>query len=336
MTTTDSSADAADRMAEQAAGWHAGSHRDDFDWHGFTVWLEADPHHRAVYDEIARIDALVAQNAGALMEHHVWSEDTIPVARPAWRRWLAGGAAVAAAAVAVVVLRPAAPAPQDIVQATGAGAATIALGDGSRVVLAPHSRLAIAPGGRALRLDGEAWLEIRHRPDRALTVTAGGLTITDVGTAFDVSASPAGVRVGVASGAVSVAAPGLARPLALGRGQQVIYDAAADSANVARVDPGTMGGWQSGHLTYDAAPLSLVVADLARYAAEPIVVAPEAQARRFSGTLALAGARHGVAGTHATAARRALDDLAGFMGLTVVRGAHGLVLGPRGGAAPGH
>jgi len=327
--------DDADPIDAAAAIWHAGIDRADFDWSGFTLWLEADPRHRAAYDEIARIDALIGEHAAALMEHHVWTEEAIVPPRRSGHRWLMGAGGLIAAGVAALLLWPAALRPGDTVHATGDTAVLVALGDGSEVALAPHSRLAVAPDGQRLRLAGEALFTIRHQPGRTIAITAGALTITDIGTRFDVAAGQGGVRVAVAAGEVVVASAGFGAPVSLTPGRQLLYDAARDSATVTSLESAGIGAWRGGHLTYQAAPLSLVADDLARYALRPVVVAPGLRERRFSGTLALggwsAGARGKAAGPNADGAQRALEDLAGLMGLGIVHGPHAILLVDRGG-----
>jgi transmembrane sensor len=46
-----------DRIYEEAAGWLVRQQDDAMDWEGFTLWLEADPRHRAAYDDLALLDA---------------------------------------------------------------------------------------------------------------------------------------------------------------------------------------------------------------------------------------------------------------------------------------
>lgn len=62
--------------------------------------------------------------------------------------------------------------------------------DGSTVSLAKHSRLRYAQGfgtdNRRVELEGEAFFEVKHDEELPFTVVTQGVTITDVGTAFNV------------------------------------------------------------------------------------------------------------------------------------------------------
>src|SRR4029078_6001494 len=88
---------------------------------------------------------------------------------------------------------------------------SVRLDDGTRVVLAPESRLTVAMGYgdkvREVELTGEAYFDVHHDAARPFVVHAGGADIRDLGTTFTVrSTADQGVRVAVTSGSVSFAA----------------------------------------------------------------------------------------------------------------------------------
>ena len=73
--------------------WHLASCRDDMDWDGFTLWLEADPRHRAHYDEITLTDAALEVRREALrtaledaLPEYASPQGAAPAARPACPR----------------------------------------------------------------------------------------------------------------------------------------------------------------------------------------------------------------------------------------------------------
>jgi transmembrane sensor len=138
------------------------------------------------------------------------------------RAVLAAAAAILVLALGglVLVLRPPAETPELSIAgpkperamhyATARGeSSTIHLADGSEVVLAPESRLAVlarfANGTRTVVLDGEAMFTVRHDAARPFMVRARGALIRDVGTRFDLRAyADEPVTVAVAEGAVSM------------------------------------------------------------------------------------------------------------------------------------
>lgn len=276
MTAIDSTVE---DIAAQAAEWHVASSGDAMDWDGFTLWLEADPRHRLCYDEVALADALLGDHAGDLAA----PVETAPVRSRRWP-WLATGMMVAAS-LALVLFVPGWRAPAQNVTVSGDTAHQIALGDGSRITLAPHSRLTVT--GDRLALDGEARFAIRHDPARTMQVTAGALTIEDIGTTFDVAASGTAVRIAVSEGNVAVVGTAAANAVHLGQGDGLIYGKSFGTRQVPGQGLG-LAGWTSGALSYVDAPLPVVAEDIARLTGVPITVAPALGARRFSGSLTLA------------------------------------------------
>jgi transmembrane sensor len=74
---------------------------------------------------------------------------------------------------------------------TGVGETeSVSLPDGSRVILAPRSRLTVAANynqsDREVALDGEGWFEAKHDEERPFRVHAGEAVVRDIGTTFTV------------------------------------------------------------------------------------------------------------------------------------------------------
>jgi transmembrane sensor len=301
-------------IIDAAAAWHAASVNDDMDWDAFTAWLEADPRHAAAYDQIALSADAVDTNRATLAEPLPMAandEDRAPAAR---RRapWLAWGGGAVAAMLAVVLVVPQLSEPAPTVYVTTATARTIALEDGSRIQLAPRSRLEVAGRDQQqIALAGGAWFDVRHNPDRQMSISAGGMTISDVGTRFDVQTDNGNVRIAVEDGTVSVAGPTLARAIALTQGRSLLVDRSTRSATVRAVTAGQAGAWRSGRLSYQGSALSLVATDLSRYAGVKIEVADGVAARQFSGTLVIGDGE------------AALRDLSRLMDLQLERSASG-------------
>lgn len=310
-----------DSIIDQAAAWQLASAGDDMDWDAFTRWLEADPRHARAFDELELTADRVEAHRDALMPAAlpVAANDEEPIKAPrtrgGWWRWT-GGAVAAALAVAMVAPRFMTPDPA--VYVTTGQSRTIALEDGSRIELAPRSRLEVA--GRQqeqLALAGGAWFDIRHDSDRAMRIRAGDVTISDIGTRFDVQATQGSTRVAVAEGRVAVASAALTSPVVLGKGRALEIDSAARTARLHPLADAQIGTWRSGRLSYSDAPLSLVAADLGRYAGVRVEVPDSLANRQFSGTLVIGD------GT------AALRDLSRLMDLGLERGAAGYSLSAR-------
>ncbi|WP_054530738.1 FecR domain-containing protein [Erythrobacter sp. SG61-1L] len=284
--------DTEQEIIEQAAAWHLASLGDEMDWDAFTRWLEADSRHRAAFDEMALADTLIADHPEALEPIGVANDDWVGeqpqpyVGRRSFAMRWAGGA-IAATLVAAMAVWQIGPGNVQT-YATGMEARRIALDDGSQIELAPHSSLKIeGRDQQRIALDGGAWFDIRHDPSRQLAITAGQLEISDIGTQFDVQSAAGQVRVQVAEGRVRVSSDALGKPLSLAAGHGVTFDPAGGTAEVASVQAGKAGEWREGRLSFDAAPLPLVAADLSRYAGVRVSVADNARNRRFTGTLVI-------------------------------------------------
>ena len=300
------------RIIDEAIIWHVASADDAMDWDVFTFWLEADPRHRACYQDIARMDATLLDHRdairAALAEHQAPTRSF-----PGRRARLSAWALVAAAAVAIGFMWfPGREVPQARVYATAANAMPVKLADGSTIDLAPRSRLTISGRDeRDLALEGGAYFTIRHDPARPLAITAGPVTVHDIGTSFDIQSDPENARVEVAEGHVRVDARSMDTPAPLQAGQSLRFDGQAGQVLIETVGISPMGGWRHHQLNYNSVPLALVVGDLNRYAGVHVTVPGDLEHMRFSGSLVTVDGN------------RAVRDLAQLMGLEVVRGPHG-------------
>lgn len=275
-----------DRIMNEALSWHGAQARDDMDWEAFAEWLEADPRHRAAYDDVALIDTAVDRHRETL-------RPLLPAVEEKARqhRWYAVAGVGIAAALALVIgapmLRQGAPAPADY--RTGAGETrTIALNDGSTILLSASSHLRVS-GTRQddLTLEGGAYFDVPHDPARTMRIHVGGYEVSDIGTRFDITASHMTLRVAVAEGRLSVGSAALATPVVLTAGHRLLVEQTKGKAEVEPVHAADVGSWRSGRLVYDNVPLSLVAADISRYAGQTVTVAPDIAGQRFSGVLAI-------------------------------------------------
>jgi len=172
-----------------------------------------------------------------------------------------------------------APTALDVTYQTRRGqTATVQLSDGSRVRLAPQSRLVIAAGfGNSLReltLDGEAAFDVRHDAARPFRVRTATTVTEDVGTRFGVRAyrSEQQVTVAVSEGAVALSRrvgseAHQVRPtgVLLRAGDLGTLDPAGHIATAHGVAVGRALAWTRNELVFAKQPLSEVLATLARW-----------------------------------------------------------------------
>jgi len=179
---------------------------------------------------------------------------------------LAGGAIAAALALALL--------PRGgMAVETGVGEVRrLALADGSSLAVDARSALTVrvgTSGRRQIAMDGgRALFRVTHDAARPFEVTAGAVTITDLGTVFEVieDAASGVVDVMVSEGSVSVAGPhGVTRLVA---GQRARFGPSAGDARVVAVDPAALSrttAWTEGKLELDGEPLSAAIAEMNRH-----------------------------------------------------------------------
>lgn len=180
-----------------------------------------------------------------------------------------------AAALAVFVSRGrngAEPTSAEQVFATKIGARdSVKLSDGTRVILAPGSKLTVAAGygasTRDVTLEGAAFFEVEHDEAHPFTVHAKGAVIRDIGTAFTVKTDEVGnVAVAVTHGVVAVgggttAAKSSVELRAGDRGVVQGEQVAVSRGTVTDDDV----SWTHGKLAYRDATLLELQADLRRW-----------------------------------------------------------------------
>lgn len=274
-------------LREEAICWHvriADGSADD--WEAFVDWLGADPAHAEAYDAIEAVDA---EAGPAILE----AQPPMPQAanddspRPTRRWWWGGG--VAASVALAAIFGPGLVQRGDPYQvATLAGQTrTVALPSGDRIALNGNSSITLDhQNPRFAKLErGEAVFTIRHDPKAPFVVHVGEERIQDVGTVFNVVRDEDGVRVAVAEGSVLYNPESEAVTLAAG---ESLRDPGGNGAMIRTgVDPNAVGSWREGRLSYNATPLSLVAADLARAIGEKVKLDPVLESQRFTGTIKL-------------------------------------------------
>jgi transmembrane sensor len=229
------------------------------------------------------------------------------------RRWWIPAAVAAAVALALSLTQFVGRAGRAHEYVTAAGERMdVVLSDGTRMVLAPDSRLTVR-GSREVALHGEAYVVVVHNAAHPFRMLVDTTTLTDVGTTFDVRAyaNERDWSVVVAEGAVDVA------QTRLGHG-----DLAVVSDQTIRVSHGvdvnSRIAWLDGRLIFDGQPLVSVLGELSRW---------------YGATIRLTDTTLASKPIHATYAHAPLSavlrDLAGRYGLTWTQSGNAVVVSPR-------
>ena len=180
---------------------------------------------------------------------------------------LAAGLVIAGA---FAVARPdkplAPPRPPETFATANRERAELRLSDGTRIRLAPASRVEVAADygeqQRVVRLEGQGYFEVKHDTTRPFTVFAGAAVARDLGTDFAVRsyAEDRAVQVVVRTGAVDMSGVGR---LAAGDVGRLGTDGTTSLTRGVAVD--SLLTWLDGRLVFHDAPLSTVLAELRRW-----------------------------------------------------------------------
>jgi transmembrane sensor len=246
-------------------------------WAEFERWIAGDPAHASAYrqaEQLWRLGVEAARDpdlkaaANRAMAHVAWSSPTAQL-----RIWLAPAMAVAAAVCflgcMVALWWPGLGVNQQGVRyATRIGQQqAIQLQDGSTLLLDTDSAVVVRYGRRAravVLLQGRAEFRVRHNDEWPFIVSAGGGTVTDVGTAFQVSIGKHhAVSVVLLEGKVSVATARSKSTLTTG--EAVRFDRAGVVRAPYPADLQAALGWTSGEIMARGWTLSRLVAEMNRY-----------------------------------------------------------------------
>lgn len=261
-------------------------------------WTAADERHLVAFEHVTALGDRLG-TLDDITRRLLVSEFVRPVAAP--RRWLP----LAVAASAVLALSggyfawtrfDASEAPQVYVSAVAQNR-NITLSDGTTVVLGGASTLTarFSKHERHIELNGgEAFFQVVHNAQRPFVVTAGNVSIRDVGTAFDVRRTGQHVTIAVTQGRVQIADKGGASGSnAIGNGgleavagQLVSYDPAASAMSVGSITPEQATAWRAARLEFINEPLDVVIANVNRYSTRQVHIADtDLAALAFTGTV---------------------------------------------------
>ncbi|MBY8823810.1 FecR family protein [Sphingomonas colocasiae] len=243
----------------------------------FRVWLDASAANRAAFEMTSETWDLAGGARAA--------------AGPARRSRRPLALALAASlAVAVGIGGWYAQRPAPIETAVGEQR-SLRLADGSVVTLNTATALTTAfdADRRLVRLDrGEASFEVAKDSLRPFIVEAGGTRVVAVGTVFDVRFVDGGLSVTLAEGKVRVVEPSRAgvapAEIEMVPGQRLRQATPGARPMLQAVNLQTARAWRAGQVVFGDTPLGEAVAEMNRYADQPIAIDDPAVARlRISG-----------------------------------------------------
>jgi transmembrane sensor len=274
----------------------------------FERW-HAVPEHAAAWARTERLWHDLGKLDGHPELERMAAAALAATARRPRRRWpiaIAAAACLVLAVASLAVFRP----PPPTIYATGpAQRRTVALEDGSHVMLNGDTEIAVRMRKRSRELTlrrGEAVFEVAHDAQRPFRVAAGGGLVTALGTHFQVSKRDRQVTVTLLEGSVTVDRDRTDEHLRLQPGEQAAF--AVDSGRMATrsVDTAVVSSWTQGRLLFRATPLAEVIAEVNRYATTPLRLAdPSLASTPVSGTFPIGDSRSVALGLQALLPLRA-------------------------------
>ena len=259
----------------------------------FEAWLAASEEHRRAYAEVRQVmldPALLAASADAYDRAPSFTSpapDNILAAFPSDKavkhgpRWRAG-ALWASAALAACALLAIGLTTGPRLSSTGASAQyasavasldSVALPDGSHATLNAQSAMSLSfsDGERLVRLSrGDALFDVAHDADRPFRVTADNVSVTAVGTRFEVDRLGDDTEVRVYEGVVRIEGERF-ETLLLNAGHAALLSG-TNAPRITEISGESAPAWIEGWLAAENMPLTHALERLNRYRETPVHV----------------------------------------------------------------
>ena len=185
---------------------------------------------------------------------------------------------------------------RDIIVTTGMGEhSRVSLPDGSLLTLNAKTtvRYNLADGKRQVSIDGEAFFEVARDPEHPFVVSANGMTVTCLGTSFDVRnySDESTASVVLRDGKVRVNARDA--DLTMEPGSRVLMDRQTLALSKHTVTPSDYTAWLNGEIKFNNQTLEEIAAELSRnYNIDLVITSNELRQERFNGYLGRSSLRN--------------------------------------------
>lgn len=185
---------------------------------------------------------------------------------------------------------------RDIVVTTGMGEhSRVSLPDGTALTLNAQTtvRYNLSDGKRQVSIDGEAFFEVARDPEHPFVVSANGMTVTCLGTSFDVRnySDESNASVVLRDGKVRVNARDA--DLTMEPGSRVLMDRQTLALSKHTVTPSDYTAWLNGEIKFNNQTLEEIAAELSRnYNIDLVITSDELRQERFNGYLGRSSLRN--------------------------------------------
>ena len=185
---------------------------------------------------------------------------------------------------------------RDIIVTTGMGEHShVTLPDGTILTLNAQTtvRYNLADGKRQVSIDGEAYFDVARDPEHPFVVSANGMTVTCLGTSFDVRnySDESTASVVLRDGKVRVNA--CDADLTMEPGSRVLMDRQTFALSKHTVTPSDYTAWLNGEIKFNNQTLEEIAAELSRnYNIDLVITSDELRQERFNGYLGRSSLRN--------------------------------------------
>lgn len=292
--------DAPDRIVDEATDWLLALSERSVDRQlraRFQQWLDADPRHVEVWEGLNHSYDLIGKTRSEWVDSGLGTAQfaqserrrrrrvprLLDAARGPRRLGRGGIVAIAASMALAAWLAPDAILALRADYRTGTGELrTAVLADGSTARLGPGSAIGVRYVDGERRIDllaGEALFEVMPNKARPFRVHAGNVTVTVLGTGFDVRRLGSHTEVGVQHGRIRVDRPDGAGSVVLGAGDVATVDSGGGLASD-HVPPALVASWSLGEVNARDRTVADVIDDIRPWYRGRIVVASRALGER--------------------------------------------------------
>lgn len=217
---------------------------------------------------------------------------------PSWARWTSAAAAAILVAAGSWFAFNRGPL---VLSSTGDAVVVVSLEDASVVTLRPHTTL-YQTGPDAYLLNGEAFFDIAHDPERLVRIRSDLGEVRVLGTRFDVSTWGDETSVFLERGKVVFTHLVTGSVDTLSPGDELRALASGQIVNIESRGGAGAVDWMTGDLVFGERPLSLILAEMEHHFEINVLVPDSLMAETLSGRLVL------------SRPRQSLDDLGTVLG----------------------
>lgn len=228
-------------------------------------WLQSDPDNGRIFKQCLVLDAKLTHLPPETVSSLLSLLPTKKTSLPQWSKRIAIAASVVVAFIGIsFYMQPSAEVYTTSVGETG----SYTLADGSEITLDSDTRLAVYYNDSQRRIElhkGQAIFDVAKQVHRPFLVVVDEITVTVLGTRFNVNRVEDDAIIAVERGKVSVYDPTLGNTLL--QAQQGYYSYDDRAVELAATQ---FAMWQHGQIRFSHTPLNLAIDQLNRYQAKKL------------------------------------------------------------------